>query len=294
MISHHVAANAATFVPNNRIIMNDRRTGLKHSSNKDLSEKKDRRELEKYKPLNPPTSSIGKTITAFIDWVEKLLIRFSIHGNPPIYDNSLFPWSRDIEREWKNIRRELDIVMERREELPSFHEIMSEVKTITQDDQWKTFFLAGFGLESEENCKRCPETARILKKIPGMKTSFFSILSPNKHIPPHRGAYNGVLRYHLGLVVPEPIENCRIRIDKKITHWEEGKSLIFDDSFNHEVWNETAGHRAVLFVDFERPVKFPFNLLNKLLLNAAIFSHFIREAHENQKQWEKRFYGQGP
>ncbi len=274
--------------------MNDRQTDSNQTPKTTFSESKEQQAHEKYKPLNPPTTFIGKTIAAFIDWVEKLLIRFSIHGNQPIYDNAVFPWSRDVEQEWKNIRRELDIVMERREELPSFHEITSEVKTITQDDQWKTFFLAGFGLESEENCKRCPETARILKKIPGMKTAFFSILSPSKHIPPHRGAYNGVLRYHLGLVVPEPIEKCRIRIDDKITHWEEGKSLIFDDSFNHEVWNETGGHRAVLFVDFERPVKFPLNLLNKLLLNVAIFSPFIREAQANQKQWEKRFYGQGP
>lgn len=272
--------------------MNDQESELNRSPNTNFPGKKDQSAIENYKPLNPPTSIIGKTIAAFIDWVEKVLIKFSLNGNPPIYENSTFPWSLEIEKEWKTIRKELDTVMERREELPSFHEIMSEVKTITEDDHWKTFFLAGFGLESKENCRRCPEAARILKKIPGMKTAFFSILSPNKHIPPHRGAYNGVLRYHLGLIVPEPIEKCRIRIGKEITHWEEGKSLIFDDSFNHEVWNETAGHRAVLFVDFERPVKFPFNLLNKLLLNAAIFSPFIREAQENQKKWEKRFYGQ--
>ena len=271
--------------------MNDQQSELKQSPNTSFTENKDPNETEQYKPLNPPTTITGKVIAAFIGWVEKLLIKFSVNGNLPIYDNATFPWSRDIEKEWKTIRTELDMVMERREELPSFHEIMSEVKTITQDDQWKTFFLAGFGLQSEENCRRCPETARILKKIPGMKTAFFSILSPNKHIPPHRGAYNGVLRYHLGLIVPEPIEKCRIRIDKEITHWQEGQSLIFDDSFNHEVWNETPGHRAVLFVDFERPVRFPFNILNKLLLNAAIFSPFIREAQENQKQWEKRFYG---
>lgn len=257
-----------------------------------MAGEKEQNEVEKYTPLNPPTSIVGKTLAAFIDLVEKLLIKFSINGNPPIYENSRFPWAGEIESEWKTVRQELDTVMQRREELPSFHEIMSEVRTITQDDQWKTFFLAGYGLESDENCRRCPETARLLKKIPGMKTAFFSILSPNKHIPPHRGPYNGVLRYHLGLIVPEPKEKCRIRIHKQTTHWEEGGSLIFDDSFNHEVWNDTGGHRAVLFVDFERPVKFPINLLNKLLLNAAIFSPLIREAQENQKQWEKRFYGQ--
>ncbi|MDA2918234.1 aspartyl/asparaginyl beta-hydroxylase domain-containing protein [Desulfobacterota bacterium AH_259_B03_O07] len=262
--------------------------------NPESSENKydDNNDANKYKALNPPTTLIGKTITAFIEFVEKILIKFSIHGNPPIYDNSTFPWAADVEQEWQKIRRELDQIMQRREELPSFHEIMSDVKTITQDDQWKTFFLSGYGLESKENCRRCPETARILKRIPGMKTAFFSILSPKKHIPPHRGPYNGVLRYHLGLKVPDPKDKCRIRIKKEITHWSEGESLIFDDSFNHEVWNDTNGHRAVLFVDFERPVKFPFNLLNKLILSAAVFSPFIKEAQENQKRWEKRFYKQ--
>ena len=245
-----------------------------------------------YKALNPPTTLIGKAITSFIDFVERILIKFSKHGNPPIYANSTFPWVAEVEQEWQKIREELDRVMQRREELPSFHDIMTEVKTITQDDQWKTFFLAGYGLESKENCQRCPETARTLKKVPGMKTAFFSILSPKKHIPPHRGPYNGVLRYHLGLLVPEPKEQCRIRIDREITHWSEGESLIFDDSFNHEVWNNTTGQRAILFVDFERPVKFPFNILNKLILNAAVFSPFIKEAQENQKKWEKRFYKQ--
>lgn len=245
-----------------------------------------------YKPLNPPTSFIGKTIDSFINWVEKILIKYSVFGNPPIYDNHTFPWAAEVENEWEVIRKELDQVMKRREELPSFHEITREVETITKDDQWKTFILAGYGLECEENCRRCPETSRILKKIPGMKTAFFSILSPNKHIPPHRGPFNGVLRYHLGLIVPEPRERCRIRIDNKITHWEEGESLIFDDCFNHEVWNDTNGFRAVLFVDFERPVKFPFNLLNKFILNIALFTPYIREAQENQKQWEKKFYGQ--
>ena len=56
--------------------------------------------------------------------------------------------------------------------------------------------------KAEENCARCPETVRVLKSIPGMKSAMFSILAPRKHIPEHRGMYKGVLRYHLGLIVP--------------------------------------------------------------------------------------------
>jgi len=228
----------------------------------------------------------------FIKMVEDFNVRFSKHGNPPIYDKETFPWVKNIEDNWEKIRKELDEVMERREDLPSFHEIMPEVETITTDNNWKTFFLAGYGLESDENAKRCPETVRLLKQIPGMKTAFFSILSPNKHIPAHKGPFNGVLRYHLGLKVPEPKEKCRIRIDKEITHWDEGDSIIFDDTYNHEVWNDTSGFRAVLFVDFVRPVKFPFNLFNKLVVSAAAFAPFIKEAENKHKEWEKKFYKQ--
>jgi hypothetical protein len=102
--------------------------------------------------------------------------------------------------------------------------------------------------------------------------------------------------------------------------------MVFDDSFNHEVWsedpqgkpcgsfkpcpnpsvpcatgdnhfsgigptaNETLGIRAVLFADFERPVRFPFNLLNKLVLKLAVITPYIREADQNQKAWEHKFY----
>ncbi|MCK5710814.1 MAG: aspartyl/asparaginyl beta-hydroxylase domain-containing protein [Deltaproteobacteria bacterium] len=231
-------------------------------------------------------------IASFINMVENFNARFSKYGNPPIYENSTFPWVKEIEDNWEKIREEIDQVMERREDLPSFHEIMPEVKTITTDNNWKTFFLAGYGLESDENTKRCPETMRLLRKIPGMKTAMFSILSPNKHIPAHKGPFNGVLRYHLGLIIPEPKEKCRIRIDKEIKHWNEGESIIFDDTFNHEVWNDTSGFRAVLFVDFVRPVKFPFNLFNKLVVSAAAFAPFTREAEIKHKEWEKKFYKQ--
>ncbi len=245
--------------------------------------------IQEHNP-NPQKEYVSRPISAFINWVENLNTKHSLVGNPPVYDKRTFPWVVEVENEWATIRKELDEVMEYRDELPSFHEIMSELKTITEDKNWKTYFLAGYGRESEENSRRCPETIRILKKIPGMKTAFFSILSPNKHIPAHKGPYNGVLRFHLGLIVPEPKEKCRIRVHDEIKHWGEGDSLIFDDTYNHEVWNDTQGYRAVLFVDFVRPVKFPFSLLNKLLIFAAKYIPSMREAEENQKKWEKKFY----
>lgn len=241
-------------------------------------------------PPPPPKTLTARLLVAFIDWVERRNVANAIHGNPPVYDPKQFPWVAELDKEWKTIRKELDVVLQRREELPNFQDISTDVKTIQRDNQWKTFMFMGYGRTSEENLRRCPATAAIIHKIPGLKTAFFSILSPRKHIPAHRGPYNGVLRLHLGLLVPEPRQQCKIRVDQQYLVWEEGKSVVFDDSFNHEVWNDTDGVRVVLFIDFERPIRRPFSWLNKLVLSLAVFTPFIREADQNQKQWEQKFY----
>jgi ornithine lipid ester-linked acyl 2-hydroxylase len=242
------------------------------------------------KPLNPPTGFVGKVAARFLDVAEWFFYKFSIPGDQPVFDNARFPWVAAIEAEFPKIRAELDRVMLRRDELPNFQDISSDVKTIQTDNNWKTFMFCGYGLWTDENCRQCPDTVAALKKIPGFKTGFFSILAPNKHIPAHRGPYNGVLRLHVGLIVPEPNEKVRIRVNEEIAHWQEGKALIFDDSYNHEVWNETDGWRVVLFVDFVRPVYFPFSLLNWFILRMAVFTPFIREASDNQAKWEKEYY----
>jgi beta-hydroxylase len=72
----------------------------------------------------------------------------------------------------------------------------------------------------------------------------------------------GVLRYHLGLIVPHQKEACRISVDSEVAHWEEGRSVVFDDTYMHEVWNETDEEGVVLFVDFSRPLPSPVSVLN--------------------------------
>lgn len=241
--------------------------------------------------LTPQNGLMSRCLIGLQDALEGGVARASVHGDRHIYDTRLFPWAAGIEGEWKLIRRELDQVMTFRDQMPSFHEILKEVSTITTDNHWKTYFLTGIGMDCAENAKRCPDTMRLLGKIPGLKTAFFSILSPRKHIPAHRGAWNGILRLHLGLMVPEPRAKCRIRIGNDYYSWREGEALIFDDTFNHEVWNDTEGYRVVLFVDFARPLKQPFHWLNNALLNIGALAPFLREAGEKQKKWEKKFYG---
>ncbi len=240
--------------------------------------------------LKPPRHIGVKLSRKIGDSLESAVARRSIHPDRAVYANETFPWAQEVESQWRGIREELDVLMARREAMPSFHEILAEAGSITTDSQWKTFFLMGLGMDCSENQAQCPKTMKALESIPGIQTAFFSILSPQKHIPAHRGAFNGVLRYHLGLQVPEPREQCRIRIGTQICHWEEGKSLIFDDTYNHEVWNDTDGYRVVLFVDFVRPMRPPYDRWLKTLLKWAARTPWLKEADDKQKTWAKRFY----
>ncbi|HEY1788584.1 MAG TPA: aspartyl/asparaginyl beta-hydroxylase domain-containing protein [Verrucomicrobiae bacterium] len=240
--------------------------------------------------LNPNRTFLDRCGVAAQTGLEWGISQVSRHGDPHIYDTRLFPWAKKIEKDWRLIRAELDAVMTFRDQMPSFQDILKEVGAIQSDNNWKTFFLAGIGMDCGENRKRCPETVRLLGEIPGMTTAFFSILSPGKHIPAHRGAWNGILRLHLGLMVPEPRERVRIRIGNDFYSWREGETLIFDDTFNHEVWNDTDGYRVVLFVDFARPLYPPFHWLNQRLLNFGALAPFLREAGEKQKRWQDAFW----
>lgn len=241
-------------------------------------------------PLSRPNRS-AQLFMRIVRWAERLNTRYSRVGNPPVYDNATFPWVAEVETHWPDIRRELESVLERQSELPTFQDISSDVKTISTDSRWKTFFLVGFGVASERNKERCPRTWQAVRDIPGLKTAMFSIFEPGKHLPAHRGPYNGVLRLHLGLIVPEVSDRLAIRVDQQVCNWKEGRALVFDDAYEHEAWNHTEQTRVVLFIDFVKPLRFPANLVNWLILNLAVFTPFIREGNNNHKAWEKRFYG---
>jgi aspartyl/asparaginyl beta-hydroxylase (cupin superfamily) len=221
--------------------------------------------------------------------VERFIGRRSLVGDTTFFPEERFPWIELIERNRDTIIEELEGVLADRDALPNFQDISKDQIEITDDDNWKTFFLYGYGFKAQLGVEMCPRTAALMRQIPGMTTAMFSILSPRKHILDHRGPYKGVLRYHLGLIVPRDAARCRIRVGEDIRHWEQGKSLVFDDTFNHEVWNDTDETRVVLFVDVLRPLPFPESKINELIVKAIGISPFIRDAKRNQEAWEQRY-----
>lgn len=169
------------------------------------------------------------------------------------------------------------------------HDVSPDQRSITNDDEWKTYFLYGFGHRSEPNCARCPITSAVLARVPGIKTAFFSILAPGKHIPKHRGVYKGLVRAHLGLKVPEPRAACRMEIGGAIVSWREGEAFVFDDTYPHEVWNDTAEERVVLLVDVLRPLPAHVQLVNRALVAAVAASPYVTDGVKNERAWERRF-----
>jgi aspartyl/asparaginyl beta-hydroxylase (cupin superfamily) len=240
-------------------------------------------------PMQRP-DRMTRIFMAVVRWAERLNLQYAVHGNPPVYDTAIFPWAAEIERASPAIRAELERVLARKDELPNFQDISPDVKTISRDSGWKTFFLVGFGKPSARNTALCPRTWEAVQKIPGLKTAMFSIFEPGKHLAPHRGPYNGVLRLHLGLIVPEPRAKIAIRVENQVCQWEEGKVLIFDDAYEHEAWNHSDETRVVLFVDFVKPTRFPASLVNRLLMSLAVFTPFIQEGLEKHKAWEEAFH----
>jgi beta-hydroxylase len=224
-----------------------------------------------------------------IRWLDGYFGRHSLVGDHTFFDPDDFPWIAELEAGSPKIRAELEQVLQHHDELPNFQDISTDQYQITDDDRWKTFFFYGYGFTAGHNVERCPETDRLLQRIPGMTTAMFSIFSPHKRIPPHGGPYKGVLRYHLALMVPEPRESCGIRVGNDVRHWTEGKSLVFDDVFEHEAWNDTDGTRVVLFVDFKRPLAGLPRLLNDVIIKVIGWSPFVQDAKARHNAWEKRF-----
>lgn len=237
------------------------------------------RELVKFKLLRPMLLSIG-------DWIGK----YSTVGDLPVFDNREFKWTELLENNWKTIRKELATILTHQQLLPSIQDIQQEQKVLNKDNDWKTFFLYGFGIKATMNCNSCPATASLLEQIPGMKTAFFSVLSPHKHISAHKGIYKGVIRSHLGLIIPGHVGECLMRIENEKINWQEGKVVVFDDTFEHEVWNNTGETRVVLLIDVIRPFKFPLSYINNAIVNLIGNSSYVKEAMENHELWETGFH----
>lgn len=222
-------------------------------------------------------------------WIEHQISTHSKVDISPLISSAQFPWSTALERDWRDIREELDGIIGHYEALPNMQDISTDQSGLTQDDKWKTFFFIGFGKRGKRTRELCPKTAALLDDIPGIMTAFFSILGPDKHIPAHRGYYRGLVRYHLAIRVPKDRTSCAIRVGNTVTHWTEGTGFFFDDTYRHEAWNKSSDVRVVLLLDVIRPLSFPYSMMNKAIVYAIAQSPAVRKAKARGEAWEHQF-----
>ncbi|EDL05668.1 aspartate-beta-hydroxylase, isoform CRA_b [Mus musculus] len=158
---------------------------------------------------------------------------------------------KSLERNWKLIRDEGLMVMDKAKGL-----FLPEDENLREKGDWSQFTLWQQGRKNENACKGAPKTCALLEKFSettGCRRGQikYSIMHPGTHVWPHTGPTNCRLRMHLGLVIPK--EGCKIRCANETRTWEEGKVLIFDDSFEHEVWQDASSFRLIFIVDVWHP-----------------------------------------
>jgi beta-hydroxylase len=223
----------------------------------------------------------------FLRWSGDFQAKHSLVPTTPVIDNKEFDWVPRLEAAWPRIRKELDHILLHPEDIPAFHQLSPDQKRISKGDNWKTFGFYIYGKRVDENCAVCPDTAAALDGIPGMRTAMFSILKPQYRIAAHRGPTRAVIRAHLGVKVPADWQNVWIRVDDQILHWHEGKVVLFDDSYEHEVHNDTDEYRAVLFIDIDRPMDKVGTLFNRAIFALIQASPYVKAPLKNLAKWNQ-------
>ena len=195
----------------------------------------------------------------FRDWNLKLYNKFV--SNPPYLDSDkVFPENKILEENWMVIKDEINSILEKTNSLPKFHDVDDGQEFISNNDgiAWNMFLIKTYGFWNKHNIKLCPNIVKMFKPLKNVTSISISFLSPGKHIPPHNGPYKGILRYQLAISVPKK-GNCQLFVDNKPYSWVEGKGVTFDDTYVHEVRNETKETRVAVLLDIKR-YDFPFLL----------------------------------
>ena len=184
---------------------------------------------------------------------------------PPLtfYPREHFPWMAALEAQTEVIRDEL--VAQLKVYWEKFHPYMqipagaplNQWAALNQSPDWSSLHLWRDGRKVAENCALFPRTTAILDGLPMADqpgfapTAMFSVLQPRTTIPPHTGSSNTRLIAHLPLIIPE---GCRFRVGNDTRPWVMGESFVFDDTIEHEAWNDSDQLRAVLIFDVWNPL----------------------------------------
>ncbi|PPL03099.1 aspartyl/asparaginyl beta-hydroxylase domain-containing protein [Parapedobacter indicus] len=196
--------------------------------------------------MNPPSSPKKATDP----WYNIFGGRY-MGTEPAFYEREQLAWTKTFEDNWTIIRDEMTKLLADKPGRLKPYFINKSMSFPPR--KWKTMGLYFWKYTMHRNCKRCPETVKILKSIPNLTSCSLSVLEPNANINPHQGDTDAIIRCHLGLLVPKGLPDCGFQVAGQIRRWEEGKILPFCDAHVHTAWNNSQHRRLVLIFDVMRP-----------------------------------------
>ena len=179
------------------------------------------------------------------------------------FDREATPWFGKLEESWEIIRNEfLGLWADDAEGFQPYVKFdptqpVNQWRELNQSSRWNAFFLWTNGERDEANCARCPKTVDILSglpmcDVPGKAPAvMFSVLAPETRIPPHTGTTNTRAIVHLPLIVPD---GCGFRVGGETREWVPGTAWAFDDTIEHEAWNDSDEPRVILILDMWNPL----------------------------------------
>jgi aspartyl/asparaginyl beta-hydroxylase (cupin superfamily) len=227
---------------------------------------------EVQKPKRGLVIRLGKRVRGRLN---RLIARSSLVPVTPYIDPALFPWAATLESHWGDMRAELDALSVNGAEILPLARVSPDHHRVAKDGKWKSFVLEAYGYHVPRNRALCPRTSELLDQVPGLVLAMFSIMDPGTYVPLHKGVSKALLNGHLALDVPDG--DCRIEVGGETRSWEEGKLLILDDTFPHQVWNNTDRRRVVLLMQIRRPVR-PFaQLIGSAFLGAVRWTGYIQD-----------------
>ncbi|WP_235562630.1 aspartyl/asparaginyl beta-hydroxylase domain-containing protein [Brevundimonas sp. Root1423] len=193
---------------------------------------------------------------------EPLLLDYPRLPAIPFYDRALFPWLEQLEAATPVIQAELEALLA--SSMDEFAPYIAYPKgapvnqwgELNHSRKWSSLWLWRDGARQEAVCERCPRTAALLESLPMCRqegfapTAVFSALQPHTHIPAHTGSSNVRLLTHLPLILPGP---ARFRVGNTVRDWKMGEAWVFDDTIEHEAWNDADQMRVILIFDIWNP-----------------------------------------
>lgn len=166
---------------------------------------------------------------------------------PYLHWKDVFPEGQLLLDNFDDIRKEALNVL--KGNIPRFDEIDPSQELLAKygDKKWSTFIFRFYDDYNIGNCKKCPKTTKVLKKL-NVNLAMFSVMERGKQLFPHKGPWKGIIRIHLGLIIPKGSE---LIVENIKYEWKEKEIVAFDDTYYHSV-NNPNGTRVILFLDVDR------------------------------------------